>query len=65
MKIQKATQLGKALQNKPRILLIQLIEETIKKQTLKAAPKLRNSNTWSEIYISPDLTPRERESNGL
>ena len=65
MKVQKAIRLGKILENKSRALLIQVNEESIKKQILKAAPKLKNSSSWSGTYISPDLTPRERESNRL
>ena len=35
----------------------------MKRSILKQATKLRKSSKWSDIYISPDLTPKERSHN--
>ena len=48
---------------KPRLLLITLEGISIKRSILKQATKLRNSSKWNEVFISPDLTPKERETN--
>ena len=50
---------------KPRLLLVELGDVSTKRIILKQATKLRKSSTWSNIYISPDLTPKERSQNKL
>ena len=34
-----------------------------KREILGSAKKLRDSETWSDIFITPDMTPKERERN--
>ena len=34
----------------------------MKGDVLRLAPQLRNSNSWSNIYITPDLTKEERDA---
>jgi len=48
---------------KPRLLLVELKDISTKRQILRQATSLRKSSTWSNIYISPDLTPKERAHN--
>ena len=48
---------------KPRLLLITLEDISIKRSILKQATKLRNSSKWNEVFIFPDLTPKERQTN--
>ena len=51
--------------SRPRLLLVKLEDVSTKRIILKQATKLRQSSTWSNIYISPDLTPKERSQNKL
>ena len=60
--ISKAFRVGKVVQNKPRLLIITLATPGVKGDILRVAPQLRNSDTWGNIYITPDLTKTEREA---
>jgi len=42
--------------------LVSANEKRTKWNILKAAPKLRHSS-FDKIYVSPDLTPKERQVN--
>ena len=44
-------------------MLITLDSLSTKQSILQQATKLRKSSTWNNIFISPDLTPKERELN--
>ena len=61
-KIQRITRLGaiKPNSSRPRLLLVEMGDISTKRSILKQATKLRKSSKWSNIYISPDLTPKER-----
>ena len=48
--------------NKPRLILIQLTSPQLKWDILRRASTLRKSEVWPNIYISPDLTPKQREA---
>ena len=61
--IVKVVRLGQKLTTKPRSLLIQVNDEEIHKQILANAPKLRFSTIWIQVYIQPDLSPKEREAH--
>jgi len=50
---------------RPRLLLVELEDISIKRSILKQAVKLCNSSKWSNVYVSPDLTPKERQQNRL
>jgi len=64
-KIQRAVRLGTPHpgSHKPRLLLVELGDISTKRQLLRQATNLRKSTVWSNIYISPDLTPKERAHN--
>ena len=57
------TKTGKKWESKPRLLLVVLEDESSKKNILSSAKQLRNSEEWGNIFISPDMTPQEREKN--
>jgi len=42
---------------------VELGDISTKRQLLRQATNLRKSTVWSNIYISPDLTPKERAHN--
>jgi len=44
-------------------LLIALSDNSVRRQILRNAKTLRNSSTYRNVFISPDLTPQERASN--
>ena len=50
---------------KPRLLRVTLENVEVKKQILMKAKHLRDSvdGNLSKVFISPDLTPKEREAN--
>jgi len=58
----KCYRLGKQ-SNKQRPLLIKLSDSSTRRQILRNAKTLRNSSTYKNVFISPDLTPQERASN--
>jgi len=61
--ISKPTRLGTPKVNKPRLLRIEIKDLAAKREILRNATKLRASAKWSNVYVSPDLTPKEREQN--
>ena len=61
--IDKVTRLGKLVKEKPRPLLVTLVDNSVRRQILRNAKTLRNSTTYKKVFISPDLTPKEREAN--
>ena len=44
-------------------MLVEFGDISIKHLILKQATKLRRSSKWSDVYISPDLTPKEHSHN--
>ena len=67
IKIQRVACLGapKSSTSKPRLLLVKFGDISMKRTILKQATKLRKSSTRSNVYISPDLTPKEHSQNKL
>ena len=63
LSISSITWLGKSSGNKPRLMLVALDKEQHKRTIIKKATKLRESRRWNTIYVSPDLTIKEREIN--
>ena len=53
---------GKRRQSKPRLLIVTLGSPALKYDVLRGAPQLRHSELYSNIYITPDLTQKEREA---
>ena len=67
--IVKAFKLGQKLYTesntttKPHSLLIKVNDEETHREVLACAPKLRFSTTWNQVYIQPDMSPKEREAH--
>ena len=63
--VQRTVRLGSRnpSSSRPRLLLVELGDVSTKRQILRQATSLRKSSTWSNIYISPDLTPKEQAHN--
>ena len=62
-KINKVTRLGKQRKESSRPLLVSMSDEASKWLCLKHAPKLRNDTKFRNVYLSPDLTLKEREAS--
>ena len=60
--VSRAYRVGKAMQAKPRLLIVTLDTPGVKGDLLRMAPQLRNSEKWGNIYITPDLTKAERDA---
>ena len=65
IKITKLVRLGKQIEGKIRPLLVTLMDSYVIGHLLQNAKTLRNSSSHQNVYISPDLTPKEREINKL
>ena len=63
--ITKAHRLGKPHNGKTRPLLITLSDDLSRRYILQNAKCLRSNTTYKGVFISPDLTPKEREANKL
>ena len=58
------TRLGKKLDDKPRLLKVQLSNLHQKRRTLANTKKLREtSGTFQKVYVTPDLSLTERQEN--
>ena len=57
----KTFRVGKKLPDKPRLMIVTLNNESTKYDILKLAPQLRSTAKYSNIYINPDMTQKERE----
>ena len=60
IKVANAIRLGRKFGPKNRLMLVTLESVEDKKAILRLAKDLRNSPTWSNVYISLDQTPKER-----
>lgn len=65
IEISKSFRLGKRNEGKNRPLLITLANNYARSRILRSAKNLRKSSTYQNVYISPDLSPKERETNKL
>ena len=61
--IVKVTDLGRLNPEKPRPLLVNLSDSSSRKYLLQNARMLRGNSECNRVYISPDLSPKERELN--
>ena len=61
VRVVRAFRVGKKSQTKPRLLIVCTDNAEVKTDVLKMAPQLRQNAEYSNIYITPDLTWRERE----
>ena len=60
-RVTKAFRVGKKLPTKHRLLIVSMENMGVKTDILKMAYCLRQTTDYSNIYISPDLTWKERE----
>ena len=65
IEISKSFRLGKRVEGKNRPLLITLMDNNIRNRILRNAKNLQKSSTYSKVFISPDLSPKERASNKI
>ena len=63
VRVTKAYRVGKPGQEKPRLLLVGLENTEIKRDLLKLTLQLRSTDLWKNVYLSPDLTWKEREES--
>ena len=61
--VSKSFRVGKKLSDKPRLLIVTLDNPAVKQDILRYASQLRHSEQYSNIYVTPDLTQKEREAN--
>ena len=59
----KSFRVGKQHTDRPRLLIITLHNPLCKQDVLRGAPQLRNHSEYKNVYITPDLTQKERETN--
>ena len=57
----KAYRVGRPTHDKPRLLIVGMENAEVKIDVLKLAPQLRDTGDWMNIFITPDLTWKERE----
>ena len=60
--VAKSFRVGKSVPNRDRLLIVTLETPGVKWDLLRLASQLRNFENWSNIYLTPDLTPAEREA---
>lgn len=60
--VARSFRVGKATETRARLLIVTLETPGVKQDVLRMAPQLRQSEKWGNIYITPDLTPAEREA---
>ena len=59
----KAFRVGRKVEDRPRLLIVSLDSVETKMDVLKLASQLRHLTTWKRIYVTPDLSKKEREEN--
>lgn len=63
VKPERVFRVGQSKNGKPRLLIVCLPDEGSKWDILRMAKQLRNIEEYSNIYISPDLTPEEQRQD--
>ena len=61
--IVKTAHLGRINPDKPRPLLVNLSDSSSRRYLLQNSKILRGNPEYNKVYISPDLSPKEREAN--
>ena len=64
VKTVRSFRVGKRDEGKPRLLIMTLTNLSDKVEILRSATSLRDSK-WNNVFISPDLTWKEREKGRL
>ena len=57
----KSFRVGKKSHERPRLLIVTLENPACRQDILRGAWQLRDTEQYSNIYITPDLTQKERE----
>ena len=60
--VARSFRVGKSVEGRDRLLIVTLETPGVKQDILRLAPQLRSSEKYGNIYITPDLTPAEREA---
>lgn len=61
----KSFRAGKFIPNKDRLLIITLENEDVKYDVLRMASQLRTCEGWRRVFITPDLTYKERQQQKM
>ena len=48
---------------KPRPLVVKISDMEKKERVLDGARKLKRKDGWQEVFLAPDLTPKQREED--
>ena len=65
IKASKCHRVGKIQEDRPRLLIVTLADFDTKLELLRMSSQLRQTEAWKKLYINPDQTPAERESQRL
>ena len=60
--VARSFRVGRSVENRARLLIVTLETPGVKQDILRLAPQLRSSEKYGNVYITPDLTPAEREA---
>ena len=60
--VARSFRVGKSVEGRDRLLIVTLEMPGVKQDVLRLAPQLRSSEKYGNVYITPDLTPAEREA---
>lgn len=63
VKLESVIRLGKKSEGRNRLTKVTLDSVKSKREILNAAKNLKGIEEWSNIFITPDMTPKEREKN--
>ena len=63
--VENVIRLGRVVENKKRLIKVVLRDSDKKREILANAKKLKNSEEFSRIFISPDMTKQEREQDKI
>lgn len=63
--ISRSHRIGRQQPDKNRLIRVVLSNEDDKKNVLYNAKQLRSMPSYKNVYVNPDLTPSQRESNKL
>ena len=59
------TRIDKKIEGKSRVLLVRLPDLVTKRLILSKSAQLRSKTTWKKVYVNPDLTRSECETQKL
>ena len=63
--VQSIVRLGKRMEDKHRLIKVTVESVKTKREILSKTKKLKNEVKWSRIFVTPDLTPTERNRSKL